>query len=729
MKTPCFIILFLLSFLVVSSKSIVLDGKTYTVDTLTHHMVGPGSQYTALRLNSNERLDVFFVKVDVTNPYISFKAVLGRDSIYGGERTSAMASRKSKTGAVYFAGTNADFFGTSGYIGYPLGGCMVENEIAKVPAIDRKIIAFEENKIPSIGIMTYNGNVKSGTSTWTLNGVNHLRDVNKLILYNQLNGTVTRTNDNGTEVLVQLSTGNTWGVNKPIFAKVIKIVQNKGNMAIPKGYAVLSGDGTAATNLNTLKVNDEVEIRMNLVIDGKNASYSQIVGGDNRNPMLYDGVVETTQVWDELHPRTAIGYSQDKNTVIFCVVDGRGVSAGVTTKQLAQLMKSAGAYSAFNLDGGGSSTLYVKEFGLMNSPSDGSERSVGNAIFAVSSAPATTTITEIQPLKRKISILQNGVVKPKFVGLNQYGTLIYKDLQGVVLSCSPEIGKITSDGSFQATGTVGGILTARYGGVETQLQIELIKTAEPLRSISEDFSSAEWAKEILRYNPTYIEPTTQSAFTGLNNVNLYFDKYALEGAIVGAPNTPICAVPGNIHHEGNIAVAFRFRNTGESYMEFPELASAGTITLHVRNGNSTDTTSLTLQKYVNNGWTKINTFILRKTNDFSSTSMDEILKYDVNSAVPIRLRLSRGAKFINLYRVDVQAYGETGVKTSLSTPLKVIGRKIYCDEPTKLSVYNVLGVSMFEKFIENEIELPVTIDKGIFLVKTNEGVQKIFINK
>lgn len=729
MKTLGFITLFLLSYLVVSSKSIMLDGKTYTVDTISSYKVGPGSQYTALKLTSDVRLDVFFVKVDGTNPYISFRTVLGRDSICSTERTSSMSTRKSKTGATYFVGTNGDFFNTTGYIGYPLGGCMVENEVVKIPVIDRKVIAFEDNKIPTIGTMTYGGNVKVGTSFLTLNGVNHLRDVNKLILYNQYNGSVTRTNNNGTEVLLQLNPGNTWGVNKSINAKVIKIAQNKGNMAIPKGYAVLSGDGTAATNLNTLAVNDTLSVYMNLSMDGHPSTYSEMVGGDNRNPMLYNGVVETVQVWDELHPRTAIGYSQDKNTVYFCVVDGRGVSAGVTTKQLAQLMKSAGAYSAFNLDGGGSSTMYLKDFGIMNTPSDGSERYVGDGIFAVSSAQVTTTITEIQSYNPKIIMLQNAIVKPKFIGYDQNGTVLNKNLTGVVLSCTPDVGIITTDGSFQATGANGGILTASYNGVVTRIQIELIKTKVPLRSISEDFSSPEWAKEILKYNPTYIEPTAQTAFVNFNDVDLYFDKYVLEGTVVGAPNTPDCALTGNVHHEGNIAVAFRFRNTGESYLELPELASAGIMTLHVRNGNTTDTTTLTLQKYVNNVWTKINTFVIRKTNDYSSSSMDEILKYDINSTAPVRLRLSRGSKFINLYRVDVLPYGETAVKTTLFTPLKVIGRTIYCEEPTKISVFNVLGVLVFENHMENEIELPASVGKGIFIIKTSRGVQKIFIKE
>jgi len=461
----------------VYSASIIIDNKTYSIDTLAHYKVGPGSQYTSLRLKSNIRLDVFFLKVDAANPYISYKAVLGRDSIYGGEQPSAMAKRKSKEGAMYIGGTNGDFYQTTGYVGYPVAGCMVESEIACIPN-SRNVVSFDDNDLPEIGVMSYNGDVKFGASTWAINSVNHLRGDNKLVLYNQHNGKVTRTNAFGTEVLVQLLVGNSWGVNKTVKAKVIKIEQNTGSMVIPKGYAVLSGNGTAATNLNSLVVNDEVDISLNLLQGGKTSSYTQVVGGDSRKPMLRNGIVETSDVWAENHPRTAIGYSQDLKTVIHCVVDGRGQSAGVTTKQLAELMQSAGAYTAFNLDGGGSSSLYVREFGQMNTPSDGVERSVANGIFAVSSAPTDITISEIKSYTRKIQLPHYGVIMPKFIGYNQYGVLINKDLQGVVLSCSPEVGEIGADGRFVASGTQGGIVTARYNNIETQFLVELVASAD-----------------------------------------------------------------------------------------------------------------------------------------------------------------------------------------------------------------------------------------------------------
>ncbi|HKU35177.1 MAG TPA: phosphodiester glycosidase family protein [Paenarthrobacter sp.] len=67
-------------------------------------------------------------------------------------------------------------------------------------------------------------------------------------------------------------------------------------------------------------------------------------------------------------PRTAVGVI-DQNHLVFVVVDGRspGYSAGVTMTGLAQIMKDLGATTAYNIDGGGSSTMYFNG-SLVNNP-------------------------------------------------------------------------------------------------------------------------------------------------------------------------------------------------------------------------------------------------------------------------------------------------------------------------------------------------------------------------
>jgi MYXO-CTERM domain-containing protein len=79
------------------------------------------------------------------------------------------------------------------------------------------------------------------------------------------------------------------------------------------------------------------------------------------------------------HPRTAVGISEDGRTLILAVVDGRTTqSVGMRCTELGALMRELGAYNAINLDGGGSTTMWVRGDGVVNNPSDGTQRVVAN---------------------------------------------------------------------------------------------------------------------------------------------------------------------------------------------------------------------------------------------------------------------------------------------------------------------------------------------------------------
>ncbi|MFP4177367.1 MAG: phosphodiester glycosidase family protein [Acholeplasmataceae bacterium] len=88
------------------------------------------------------------------------------------------------------------------------------------------------------------------------------------------------------------------------------------------------------------------------------------------------------------HPRTAIGIEED-GTVFFVTVDGRQKPLGmqgVTAYEMAEIMAYFGAEEAYNLDGGGSSTMAIVEedgIAIKNSPSDGSVRRVSNGLLFV----------------------------------------------------------------------------------------------------------------------------------------------------------------------------------------------------------------------------------------------------------------------------------------------------------------------------------------------------------
>lgn len=92
------------------------------------------------------------------------------------------------------------------------------------------------------------------------------------------------------------------------------------------------------------------------------------------------------------HNRTAIGVKADSTILIF-TVDGRmKQSAGMTLDELSQTMMWLGCTVAMNLDGGGSTTCYVRgrgENGMVNYPTDNArfdhkgERKVSSIVMVV----------------------------------------------------------------------------------------------------------------------------------------------------------------------------------------------------------------------------------------------------------------------------------------------------------------------------------------------------------
>jgi hypothetical protein len=113
------------------------------------------------------------------------------------------------------------------------------------------------------------------------------------------------------------------------------------------------------------------------------------VGGNEL--ILQNGQVIATWA-DGLHPRTAAGVTADGKLLLF-TVDGRNTdhSQGMSTTEVAHVLRQYGAVHGLNLDGGGSTTLVLSDpsprvvnvpVGVSNQP--GTERFVGNnlGVFA-----------------------------------------------------------------------------------------------------------------------------------------------------------------------------------------------------------------------------------------------------------------------------------------------------------------------------------------------------------
>ncbi len=105
--------------------------------------------------------------------------------------------------------------------------------------------------------------------------------------------------------------------------------------------------------------------------------------------LVKDGAV-VTQAGQEVgramasNPRTAMGITDDGH-FIFVVSDGRtDESEGLTVNELANFLSSLGVTTAYNLDGGGSSTMYFQGEVINNPTTNGNsikERSVSDIVY------------------------------------------------------------------------------------------------------------------------------------------------------------------------------------------------------------------------------------------------------------------------------------------------------------------------------------------------------------
>ncbi len=484
--TPLFLLSTALTFSSFATTWQIRDTE-YTVDTLQHVKIGPGTTATQLQLKGAKKLQVFYTTTDLNDSKVDVRTVKANNTYASCATVPTMAQAATNaSGETYFAGVNADFFGNSAPIGY----AVVDGDVYRSPmSAGWASFGFGSDRKPVIGASvsisataTINGTVA------TINGINVTRGENDLILYSPQNGSNTGTNEYGTEVLVEPVDGKMGILGRTTKMKVVgSPVSNKGKMEIPANGYVLSGHGTSATLLNGLTEGSEIEIKGWANYDGVDMmNVTQMAGG--QPVILKDGVVLDTEGYlDHLvanNPRTAVGYN-DKNELVMLVVDGRSATSdGCVSKELADIMKNVGCSDALNFDGGGSSTMYCgPKLGIINNPSDGSPRAVTNGLFLVATGDETNNeIASIEfkdaDSQRTVNLPQYGIYTPEFYGFNSDEILINPQLEGVTLSLEGDnaaYGEVTNDGkSLYITAAEGNfVLTANYNGIKKSVPVAI----------------------------------------------------------------------------------------------------------------------------------------------------------------------------------------------------------------------------------------------------------------
>lgn len=345
--------------------------------------IAPGVKYGDYQmLTADGPISLHVVAVDLQEPTVRIGTALAGDRlISSGEPVSSMARRE---GAV--AGINGDYFDIN-QTNQPLNILVQNGQLERVP-MQRWALAFDAGKTPQFAEFSVSEQAVLPGGTLPLEAMNQWTPWGggaALITpaYGPLHPA-----ENYTEISLQPVTGT------PPFAtyRVSGIADNTAQqpagyyLAIgPKAYGTVplpnTGDTIAVQGSATPSL-DNIEAAIGggplLVKDG--AWYAD-PDGPNTGEFL-------THM-----PASAAGITRDGTLLLF-EIDGRqpARSIGVLQPQLASLMIAFGVATGMQFDGGGSSTIVARlpgdtQASVLNSPSDGVERRVADALLVYSDAP------------------------------------------------------------------------------------------------------------------------------------------------------------------------------------------------------------------------------------------------------------------------------------------------------------------------------------------------------
>lgn len=378
----------------------LFGGKSLAQDFRTVH---PGVEYAqaAHRLGNDPvkinliRLDLSKVRLDVHHAF---------DQAIGTETTSSIAKRKGAIAAI-----NAGFFrlDKSEFAGDAVGTLMIDGELLS-ESLNRRatLVAVNQAKQTNILIGHFSTSIafgfERGRDLISISGINRERKNGEIILYDSRFGKISRSSLAAVElVFSECEKPRSRLEMRAAVCREVEVVRNGARRAIPERGFIVSIDPAAVEGLATaerelglraLRRKGRPFIRFlfrdeltGLVLAADDNT--DIVGGIPQ--LIKDSHIDIT--WQEekagrsfveaRHPRTAVAKLKD-GKFLMITVDGRqpGVSVGMNLHELAEYLLSLGATDAMNLDGGGSTTMFL-DGKVVNTPSDREgERKVSDAI-------------------------------------------------------------------------------------------------------------------------------------------------------------------------------------------------------------------------------------------------------------------------------------------------------------------------------------------------------------
>lgn len=353
----------------------------------------PGVTYTNFR-DPSLPLSVHTVKVDRTSKRLAVGSTHAKHQALGLETIAQQLAGVAMDQGRVVAGINGGFYVRDrAYAGCPRGLQVVDGEVISAPngnvtfwtdALGEPHLA---NVYPEFKVIQPDG---SATSF----GLNGPRSDSYVVLYTPAVGASTRTRD-GREFVLEPVEGSRWlplQMSREYSVRVTEI-KDSGDTPVPPNGMVLSIGRAMFRRFAEVKPGSVLKLSTGCTpaLAGVRTALSGapvLVANGKRQKVRasIDAPYEESSML-ERHPRTAFGWNKDWYFLV--VVDGRqrDLSVGMTLDELSTYLVRLGCEEAFNLDGGGSSTLWFNGE-VRNEPCDGYERPVANALMVWSRPPA-----------------------------------------------------------------------------------------------------------------------------------------------------------------------------------------------------------------------------------------------------------------------------------------------------------------------------------------------------
>lgn len=357
---------------------LVLVAATCVADTVSERMVAPGVSYAALRREAGP-WEIRVLRVARDEKRVRLETALAQGTVKGVETLSATIKRETQPEDYVVAAVNADFFVMAGN---PLAGTLCGLTLRRgelvMTARNRPAAVLMADGTPRIGTFNTSGSLQTPGGTISVGGVNQEPPKDSVSVFTARYGWAQTL-----PCVVLKCEGLPLTPTGQWKATVLETPVAGSNREVAEGELILRAAGTAQDALSRLKPGDAVTLKLDT--PDLPAGASEAVGGST--VLVRDGrVLPDPKGTDPRHPRTAFGYNSRE--IFLVTVDGRqtGWSVGMRMGELASLMAELGCTDAVNLDGGGSTTAWVRGE-VMNRPSDGGQRRIADSLLVRSRVP------------------------------------------------------------------------------------------------------------------------------------------------------------------------------------------------------------------------------------------------------------------------------------------------------------------------------------------------------